>query len=223
MLVLSRKQGEEILIDGTISVSVLSIEGGRIRLGINAPRSVRVQRQEKNAMASSDSSRSSAAVTVSTIDGTNTSPATPAEHHLSPAVGAQDRHEEPSILLAEDDAEMRYILALHLRRQGYRVTECCDGAELVTRLAGYLDPHAGRADSGKFDLVITDIRMPGVFGLSVVEGSRQCPQFPPVILITAFGDAETHDAARRFGVRAVFDKPFDLREILASIREILAR
>src|SRR5271166_1146773 len=46
MLVLTRRVGEEIVIDGGISIAVLSIKGGQIRLGITAPRSVGVQRQE---------------------------------------------------------------------------------------------------------------------------------------------------------------------------------
>jgi DNA-binding response OmpR family regulator len=63
--------------------------------------------------------------------------------------------------------------------------------------------------------------MPGVTGLEVLEGTREYKEFPPMILITAFGDEETHDQARRLGAAAIFDKPFDIDELLAKVREIL--
>ena len=72
-----------------------------------------------------------------------------------------------------------------------------------------------------FDAVISDIRMPGVSGLSIVKGLRDCEGFPPVILITAFGSEETHAAAREMGVAAMFDKPFDLEDLLTVVRRIL--
>jgi demethylmenaquinone methyltransferase/2-methoxy-6-polyprenyl-1,4-benzoquinol methylase len=60
--------------------------------------------------------------------------------------------------------------------------------------------------------------MPGVFGLSVVEGARDRPGFPPTILITAFGDEETHETASQCGVVAVFDKPFEINDLLEKVR-----
>ena len=123
----------------------------------------------------------------------------------------------PAILLAEDDDEMRNVLALHLRREGNTVTECRNGAELLAELADYLSTPRGRA-AKQYDLVISDIRMPGVFGLSIVEGARDRPGFPPTILITAFGDDETHETARQCGVVAVFDKPFEMNELLEKVR-----
>ncbi len=46
--------------------------------------------------------------------------------------------------------------------------------------------------------------------------------FPPTILITAFGDEETHEKARQVGVAAVLDKPFDMNDLLGKVRETLA-
>jgi CheY-like chemotaxis protein len=128
----------------------------------------------------------------------------------------------PQILLAEDTDEMRDVVALRLRQQGYAVTECRNGAELIAELAGYLGNAPADASKRHFDLVISDIRMPGVFGLSVVEGAAECRNFPPTILITAFGDDETHEKARQFGVAAVLDKPFDMNDLLDKVKETLA-
>jgi len=130
----------------------------------------------------------------------------------------------PHILLAEDTEEMRTVIAVRLRQQGYSVTECADGAELLARLGAYLHPETveNPADSRKYDLVISDVRMPGVFGTSIVEGATECADFPPTILITAFGDDETHEKARRFGVSAVMDKPFDMSDLLEKVRTVIA-
>ena len=72
------------------------------------------------------------------------------------------------------------------------------------------------------DLVISDIRMPWVTGMEVLRGMRQCLGYPPVILITAFGDDQTHAEARQLGAAAVFDKPFDIEELLEKVRELVA-
>ena len=130
----------------------------------------------------------------------------------------------PHVLLAEDTEEMRTVIAMRLRQQGYSVTECADGAELLARLGVYLHPETVKEppDSPKYDLVISDVRMPGVFGTSIVEGASECPLFPPTILITGFGDEETHERARRVGVAAVLNKPFDMGELLDKVRTIIA-
>ena len=126
------------------------------------------------------------------------------------------------ILLAEDTDEMRAVVALRLRQQGYTVTECRDGAELIAELSDYLANVPAEVRNRRFDLIISDIRMPGVFGLSVVEGGAEYGNFPPTILITAFGDEETHERARQFGVAAVLDKPFDMNVLLGKVRETLS-
>jgi DNA-binding response OmpR family regulator len=129
----------------------------------------------------------------------------------------------PHILLADDTDEMRAVIAMRLRQQGYSVTECADGAELLSRLGVYLHPEKVEEppQSPKYDLVISDVRMPGVFGTSIVEGAGECPLFPPTILITAFGDDETHEKARRAGAE-VMDKPFDMNELLERVRTVIA-
>jgi len=123
----------------------------------------------------------------------------------------------PRILLAEDDYDMRKLLTWSLRRSGYEVIECPDGVHLLDHVRTFFPP----AEPEDLDLIISDIRMPGVTGLEVLEGTREYKEFPPIILITAFGDEETHDQARRLGAAAMFDKPFDIDELLAKVREIV--
>jgi CheY-like chemotaxis protein len=128
----------------------------------------------------------------------------------------------PRILLAEDTDDMRSVVAMRLRQQGYSVTECCNGAELLSELGDYLGNVPVEARTRRFDLIISDIRMPGVFGTSVIEGGVEYRNFPPTILITAFGDEETHEKARQIGVAAVLDKPFDMNDLLGIVRDTLA-
>ncbi len=123
------------------------------------------------------------------------------------------------ILVAEDDYEMRIMLVFALRRAGYEVTECSDGAGLLTYLEPFLIPNA--MEHKDVALIISDIRMPGFTGMEVMEGASEIEGFPPVILITAFGDEKTHVLAEEFGAAAMFDKPFDMDDLLAKVHEIL--
>ena len=118
----------------------------------------------------------------------------------------------PRILVAEDDEEMRALLGQALRSSGYEVAELSDGLHLVARLAS--------AERGEFDAIVSDIRMPGISGLDVLEGLRECEDAPPMILITAFGDSETHERGRRLGAAAMFDKPFDVEELLTELHRV---
>jgi CheY-like chemotaxis protein len=125
------------------------------------------------------------------------------------------------ILLAEDDDEMRAMLSQALRREGHLITECRNGVQLLLHLAPLLEP-AGHVE---FDLIISDIRMPGLTGMEILEGlarrdNRPCP---PVVLITAFGSRETHKAAKRCGVAAIIDKPFEIEDLLGVINKVLGR
>jgi CheY-like chemotaxis protein len=127
----------------------------------------------------------------------------------------------PRVLVGEDDAEMRRVLAEALRDRGYAVVECNDGVSVLNSLSSLvLSPETTGRDSERFDLVISDIRMPGVTGLSILEGVQLFEGFPPMILITAFGDEETHAAASRAGVAAMFDKPFDVDDLLEKVEEL---
>ena len=111
------------------------------------------------------------------------------------------------VVLAEDDATMRHLVALALRRDGFEVLEVADGHALA-RVAD-----AVAADELQICLVISDIRMPGKSGLAALPILRQSATAPPVLLITAFGDAATHEAAERLGAAGVMDKPFEIDDL----------
>jgi DNA-binding response OmpR family regulator len=109
---------------------------------------------------------------------------------------------------------MRSLLATALQGEGYEVTRCRDGDQFVDRI---VTPSPGV----DFDLIISDVRMPGHSGLEILDAGRQLEGFPPMILITAFGSEALHDRARRLGAVAVFDKPFDIDDLVARVAAIL--
>lgn len=120
--------------------------------------------------------------------------------------------------ILEDDGEMRRLLAEVLRAQGYLVDVFPDGASWLNASIGNPD---GSQTLRSWQVIISDIRMPGLSGLTVLRMAKVgSPSFPSVILITAFGDEETYAEARRLGAAAVLDKPFDLDDLVAKVREV---
>ena len=120
------------------------------------------------------------------------------------------------ILLAEDDDEMRRIVAEALRADGYEVVELIDGGRLLVDIARRLKSGTG---ANSMDLIVSDIRMPVCTGLQIVSALRDAHWHTPVILMTAFGDAATRKHAETLQA-VLFDKPFDiddLRKVVASM------
>jgi len=122
----------------------------------------------------------------------------------------------PRILLAEDDAEMRALISGDLRCAGYGVVECADGAALLRKLNS-----ANGTEGPGVDLVVADVRMPGLTGLEVLEHLRGADPFTPYIVVTAFGSAETRRAAARLGAIAVLDKPFEIPDLLCLVEDAI--
>jgi DNA-binding response OmpR family regulator len=122
------------------------------------------------------------------------------------------------ILLAEDDEALRALMAAALAKDGHEIIEARDGSEVLELLACNAVEAAGRP----VDLIVSDVRMPGWSGLDVLAGLSRDPTSPAVVLVTAFGDEELHANARRLGARATMDKPFDMDELRAVVKSVLA-
>jgi len=118
------------------------------------------------------------------------------------------------LLVAEDDGEMRRLVAGELRRDGYHVDEAASGRELrelvVTAL---VRANTAQPATALPHLIVSDVRMPGWTGLDLLEHLRDRGSDLPVVLITAFGDRDMHERAARLGAVAVLDKPFDCDEL----------
>jgi DNA-binding response OmpR family regulator len=113
------------------------------------------------------------------------------------------------ILLSEDDPELRSLLAEALRRDGHQVMEVTNGVALddvIRELAPQGLDHPQ-------DIVISDVRMPGRTGLSVLESHRGCAWCPRFIFMTGFGDDELRAEAEGLGAAGVIEKPFEMDEL----------
>jgi DNA-binding response OmpR family regulator len=123
----------------------------------------------------------------------------------------------PFVLVADDDAEMRRLVAESLRKDDYDVIEESDGGRLLVRIAAiYSFAHTVHP----FDLIVSDIRMPICSGFDIVKGLREAHWTTPVILMTAFGDDETRKRAEALGA-ILFDKPFPMSALRAAVRTLL--
>jgi len=116
-----------------------------------------------------------------------------------------------TILLAEDDRNLRRVLQATLTREGYEVAATPDGAAAAEWL-----------DTQRADALITDIRMPKMDGLALFRCCRDRHPELPVILITAFGKIEDAVEAMRAGAFDYISKPFDEAELLRVVGNAVA-
>jgi DNA-binding response OmpR family regulator len=115
------------------------------------------------------------------------------------------------ILVVEDDAEMRSLLKDFFTEEGFEIDSVSNGSEAFRILVREL-----------FDLVITDIRMPGLTGLDIIPGIKKLQPEAPIIVITAFGSEEVHRRAIERGATAYLEKPLRFHELRTMIREIIS-
>jgi len=126
--------------------------------------------------------------------------------------------DDPSrIVIAEDDVEMAALLVRAFKKAGYRVSACHNGWDLLKLLGIY---PAGELFKN-VSLVVSDIRLPGISGLEALKTCGYVGKFPPIILITAFGDQWTHRQAHKLGAVDILDKPFDIDELVEKVRQLV--
>jgi DNA-binding response OmpR family regulator len=116
------------------------------------------------------------------------------------------------VLVADDDDDMRALVAETLRSDGHLVIEAKDGADLLDRLErAFADPRSVP------DVVVTDIMMPRLSGLGVLDALRRARLHFPVILMTVLNDPSVHVVARRLGALGVMHKPFDMDDLRTAV------
>lgn len=125
---------------------------------------------------------------------------------------------EARILVTEDDAELRRLLTATFRRAGFDVLEAADGSSLLDQVG---EVFLQDQDLSKLDVIVSDVRMPGWSGLDVLAGLVHSDYRVPVVLITAFADERTRDAAARLGVEALLQKPVDMDDLCTVVVRVL--
>lgn len=121
------------------------------------------------------------------------------------------------ILIAEDEKHARLSLALILRQADFRVTVAEDGVEALAKI------EAEAGGNGPVDLLLTDIQMPRMNGLELLDRLRQLGIELPVVGITGFGDKELVIDLLRHGCNEYIDKPFTPEEVVNRVVLVLKR
>jgi two-component system response regulator AtoC len=122
------------------------------------------------------------------------------------------------VLLVEDDPDMRRLVAWELRKAGYQVIE---GATGVGLLAG-IECSTWSNPTDTFDVVVSDIQMPDLTALEVLECLRLRDHAAPIVLMTAYGNERTRNEARALGAVEILDKPLDWTRLRAAVERAVA-
>jgi two-component system KDP operon response regulator KdpE len=116
-----------------------------------------------------------------------------------------------SILIVDDEAPMRKLLANNLKASGYTVRQATDGSEALKLIQEH-----------RFDLLLLDVNMPGPNGLQVLEAVRRDAQMPVLMLSGRGRERDTVDALD-LGADDYLSKPFGIPELLARVKALLRR
>jgi two-component system chemotaxis response regulator CheY len=119
-----------------------------------------------------------------------------------------------NILTVDDSASIRMTTKIALTNAGYQVTEAVDGVDGLAK-----------AKSGSFDLIVTDLNMPNMNGLEMIEALRQSPAHTgvPIIFLTTESDADMKARAKAAGATGWVTKPFDPEHLVKIARKVLGR
>lgn len=118
---------------------------------------------------------------------------------------------EPHLLVVDDDARLRELLRRYLSDSGFRVTTAADAAEARSRLVSFA-----------FDLVVLDVMMPGENGIELTRALRR-ERGSPIMLLTAMAEPEDRVNGLEQGADDYLAKPFEPRELVLRIRNLLQR
>jgi DNA-binding NtrC family response regulator len=118
----------------------------------------------------------------------------------------------PRVLVVDDEPKLGRFVAEMLELDGHEVARASSGREALALLA-----------QRPFDVVVTDLRMPEVDGLAVLAAARATPAPPEVVLMTAYGTAESAVAAMKAGAADYVTKPFSMDELRLRVRRLAAQ
>lgn len=117
----------------------------------------------------------------------------------------------PRILVADDEADQRFLLHRALRHAGNDVVMACDGGELLDQIA----------EGGTFDAIVTDINMPWMQGLQVLASARGAGLTTPVLVVTGLKQPELDSEVARMGHAHLLRKPYNADDLRRAIAKLL--
>ncbi|NHZ91493.1 response regulator [Massilia sp. CCM 8733] len=117
-----------------------------------------------------------------------------------------------TIMIVDDSSSVRQVIGITLRGAGYEVIEGCDGKDALTRL-----------DGRKVHLIISDVNMPNMDGISFVKQVKLLPnyRFTPVIMLTTESAEEKKREGQAAGAKAWVVKPFKPDVLLGAVQKLI--
>ena len=117
-----------------------------------------------------------------------------------------------TILIVDDSASLRQVVGIALKGAGYDVLEACDGKDAL-----------GKLDGRKIHLIISDVNMPNMDGISFVKAAKQLPayKFTPVIMLTTEASDGKKAEGQAAGAKAWVVKPFQPAQMLAAVSKLI--
>ena len=117
-----------------------------------------------------------------------------------------------TIMVVDDSASLRQVVSIALTGAGYEVIQACDGKDALNKL-----------DGRKLHLIISDVNMPNMDGLSFVKAAKQLPayKFTPVIMLTTEAGETMKQQGQAAGAKAWVVKPFQPAQMLAAVAKLI--
>ncbi|QEW08410.1 response regulator [Nitrincola iocasae] len=117
-----------------------------------------------------------------------------------------------TILIVDDSASIRQVVAITLKGAGYDVVEACDGKDALSKL-----------DGRKIHLIISDVNMPNMDGITFVKQMKILPayKFTPVIMLTTEAGADKKAEGQSAGAKAWVVKPFQPTQMLTAVSKLI--
>ena len=118
-----------------------------------------------------------------------------------------------SILIVDDSSSVRQVVSISLRHAGYEVIEGVDGKDALSKLKGQ-----------KVHLIISDVNMPNMDGISLVKAVKQMPayKFTPIVMLTTESQEAKKREGQEAGAKAWIVKPFKPDQLVATMRKLTA-
>jgi two-component system chemotaxis response regulator CheY len=118
-----------------------------------------------------------------------------------------------TIMVVDDSASLRQVVKIALAGAGYEVLEACDGRDALDKL-----------DGRKVHLIISDVNMPNMDGITFVINLKQLPhyQFTPVVMLTTESEATKMSQGKAAGAKAWVVKPFQPEQMLTAVSKLVA-
>lgn len=120
-------------------------------------------------------------------------------------------NKQQTVLIADDEPQIREILSIYFKKEGFKVIEAADGAEALVQV-----------QAGKPDIILLDIMMPVLDGLEVCKQVRKISDIPIIMLTAKYSD-DDRILGLEIGADDYISKPFNTREVVARVKAVLRR